>query len=97
MDKKFESWEEFYKSRSAQIYELRYSKDIQKEEKDKRIIQDELLEFLKLKLTQEEYQTAWNYINNFSEKTNSIIGLWNKKFYFSALKDAKKYGGIKDE
>lgn len=31
------------------------------------------------------------------EKNNHITDLWAEKFYFSAIKDAKKYGGIIDE
>lgn len=36
-------------------------------------------------------------MNNIFEKNNLIIDLWNEKFYFSALKDAKKYEGVIDE
>jgi len=82
---------EFFVERSAQIYELRYSKELKKENKERTNIQKEFLNFLKQRLSKEDYETAFKYINSYSEKTNYINGLWNEKFYFSGLKDSKKF------
>lgn len=97
MDKKYKNWKEFFFDRSGQIYILRYSKEIRKAEKEKINIQNNFCEFLKEKLSNEDYKKAFSYMNNIFEKNNLITDLWNEKFYFSALKDAKKYEGVIDE
>ena len=85
--------ERVFFDRSGQIYILRYSKEIRKAEKEKINIQNNFCEFLKEKLSNEDYKKAFSYMNNIFEKNNLIIDLWNEKFYFSAL----KYEGVIDE
>lgn len=97
MDKKYKNWKEFFFDRSGQIYILRYSKEIRKVEKEKFNIQNRFSEFLKEKLSSEDYTKAFDYMSSIFEKNNHITDLWAEKFYFSAIKDAKKYGGIIDE
>lgn len=96
MDKKYKNWKEFF-SIDLDKYILRYSKEIRKAEKEKINIQNNFCEFLKEKLSNEDYKKAFSYMNNIFEKNNLITDLWNEKFYFSALKDAKKYEGVIDE
>lgn len=91
MDKTYKNWKEFYIERSAQIYEMRYSKELKKEDEERRNIQKSFINFLKERLSNADYEIAFNYINSILEKNSFITGLWNEKFYFSALKDAKKY------
>lgn len=97
MDKTYKNWKEFYIERSAQIYQLQYSKDIKKAEHNSINIQKQLLQFLKKKLSEEDYEIAFKYVDSFGENNNFVTGLWNEKFYFSALKDAKKYEGSINE
>lgn len=94
MDKMYKNWKEFYMQRSAQIYQLQYSKDIKKAEHKSISKQKQLLEFLKKKLSENDYEIVFNFINVISENNNHVTDLWNEKFYFSALKDAKKYEGV---
>lgn len=90
MVKVTKSMEEFYTERSRQIYELRNSQNIKKEEKKQIKLQEELLKFLKARLSNDEYAIAWNFINNFAEQCSYVSGLWNEKFYFSGINDASK-------
>ena len=82
---------EFFIERSEQIYQLRYSKELKKANKEKTDIQQELLDFLKQRLTNEDYEIAFKHIDSYSQISNHITGLWNEKFYFSGLKDSQKY------
>lgn len=94
MDKRCESWKEFFGKRSAQIYELRYSSKIILEDNKKRRLYKQLDDFLKEKLSEEDYKKADELLNSIYEKNGYITGLWNEKFYFSGVKDGKKYGEI---
>lgn len=82
---------EFSIERSSQIYQLRYSKELKKANKEKKDIQDELLDFLKQRLAEIDYEIAFKYINEYSQISNHITGLWNEKFYLSGFKDSQKY------
>ena len=88
------TWKEFFKERSAQIYELRYSSKIILEDNKKRRLYKQLDEFLIGKLSEEDYAKVDNLLNNINEKNGYITGLWNEKFYYSGVKDGKKYGDV---
>lgn len=89
-NKKWKNFKDFYATRSGQIYEKRYSSEIRKVEEERNNFQSKLLDFLKEKLSDEDYNIVWNYIDEFSERSNRIIGLWNEKFYNSGLNDSDK-------
>lgn len=87
---KDEILENIYRKRSEEVYVLKNEDELKIAQRDKTRCQDALLCFLKENLSPTNYETAFDYINALSEKENAMCGVWNKRFYFTGLKDGVK-------
>lgn len=88
-DLKGEILEGHYLKKSSNIYVRNYRK-VKKVERGKIKCQEAFLCFLEKNLSLVNYEKAFRYVNDLSQKSNDITSIWNHIFYFAGLENKEK-------